>query len=62
MTEIVRKRIGRPPTLHITKQFSVALPVEQYIAVNDRAVYEGCSMGEVVRKAVAAFLRVRAVD
>lgn len=57
MTEIVKKRVGRPPGLHITKQFSVALPLEQYIAMNERAVYEDCSMGEVVRKAVAAFLR-----
>lgn len=57
MTEIIRKRIGRPPAPQITKQFSVALPLEQYIAMNDRAVYDGCSMGEVVRKAVATFLR-----
>lgn len=58
MTEVVKKR-GRPPAMHITKQFSVALPLEQYIAMNNLAISDNCSMGEVTRRAVTEYLRAR---
>ena len=62
MTEQVRKRLGRPPNErgHVTKQFTVSFSPADYIDVNNQALHEGCSMAEIVRKAVDSYLRAHA--
>ena len=54
-----RGRIGRPPGRNITKRFTVAFSMEQYIELNEQAVFEERSMTYVVRKAVDEYLQRR---
>ena len=55
-----RKPRGRP-NLKLGKKFSVALTMDQYIAINDVAVYEGCDVAPVVRRAIDEYLRAHRV-
>ena len=51
------KKIGRPRGCDFTKQFTTAYTPEMYLALNERALYEGCSMGKVIRRAVSEYLQ-----
>lgn len=53
------KKIGHPRGREFTKQFTTAYTPEQYLALNERALYENSSMGEIVRRAVVEYLRHR---
>ena len=56
------KRFGRPPNERgpVTKQFTVSFSAIEYIETNNQALREGCSMAEIVRRAVDAYLRAHA--
>jgi hypothetical protein len=48
-------RRGRP-RLGVTEKFTVSFTPEQYIALNDRAVFEGRFMADLIRVAVDEYL------
>lgn len=50
-------RIGRPRSENIAKRFTIAFSIDDYIALNNQAVFEDRSMTWVVRRAVAEYLR-----
>jgi hypothetical protein len=53
------KPIGRPRgSDNIIKKFTVAFTAGEYLAMNDRAVFEGCSMTDIIRRAVRVYLLV----
>ena len=52
----IRLRRGRKPLASVTKKTSVCFPAEQYLALNDRAVFEGRSMGDLIRVATDEYL------
>jgi hypothetical protein len=51
----VQIRKGRP-LLGVTKKFTVSFTPEQYLAMNDRAVFEGRSMADLIRVAADQYL------
>jgi hypothetical protein len=61
ISEMPRKPRGRP-SLKLGKKFSVAMRMDQYIALNEVAVYEGCDLAAIVRSAIDQYLRVHRVS
>jgi hypothetical protein len=53
--------IGRPKATH-TKRFTTCFKPSVYIALNDLAVSEESSIGDVVRWAVDSYLRTRGIN
>jgi hypothetical protein len=47
---------GRPNIISYPKRFSTTLSTDEYLALNELAVFEECSMAHIIRKACYEFL------
>jgi hypothetical protein len=55
--ETPRTKIGRPRGVTIIKRSSIALTSEQYLELNNLAVFEGTTMAAIVRRAITQEIR-----